>query len=108
LVAPGGEVEMTTPLLMSSLRARREQLVAIAARHGGSNLRVFGSVARGEAGVASDLDLLVDLEPGRTVVDLGALLVELEVELGQRIDLMLETELRPALLARVLVDATPL
>ena len=69
---------------------------------------MFGSVARGEVDAASDLDLLVDLEPGRSLINLGALLVAIETELGARADLVTETGLRPALRERVLRDAVPL
>ena len=65
-------------------------------------------MARGEADPASDLDFLVDLEPGRSLIDLGALLVDLESELGSRVDVVTEAGLRPALRERVLRDAVPL
>lgn len=98
----------TRAMTLEELRTRRERVLALAARHGASNLRVFGSVARGEADAASDLDLLVDLEPGRSLVDLGALLMELEAELGVQVDLVTEAGLRPAVRARVKRDAAPL
>ena len=62
---------------------------------------------RGEADAASDLDLLVHLEPGRSLIELGALLAELEAELGAPVDLVTEAGLRPALRERVLRDAVP-
>jgi hypothetical protein len=96
-----------TPAL-DLLRARRGRVLALAARHGATNVRVFGSKARGEADAASDTDLLVDLEPGRSLVDLGSLLVELEEELGRRVDIGTEAGLRGALRERVRRDAAPL
>lgn len=93
---------------LETVRGRRDRLLALAARHGARNLRVFGSVARGEADPASDLDLLVELEPGRSLIDLGALLADIETELGARVDLVTEAGLRPALRERVLRDAVPL
>jgi len=66
--------------------ARRAQILQLADRFGARNVRVFGSVARGDAGDASDLDLLVDLDPDRTLMDLGGLLMELQALLGQSVD----------------------
>ena len=57
------------------LMAKREEILQIAARYGAHNVRVFGSVARGEAGPESDIDFLVDMEPGRSLFDLGGLLM---------------------------------
>jgi predicted nucleotidyltransferase len=95
-------------MTLEMVRGKRSRLLSLAARHGARNLRVFGSVARGEAEPASDLDLLVDLEPGRSLIDLGALLADLEAELGASVDLVTEAGLRPALRERVLRDAVPL
>ena len=69
---------------------------------------MFGSVARGEADEESDVDILVDLEPNRSLIDLGALLVDLEAELGRKVDVITEAGLRPALRERVLRDAVPI
>ena len=95
-------------MTLETVRGRRGRLLDLAARHGARNLRVFGSVARGEADVASDLDLLVDLEPGRSLIDLGALLSAIDAALGTRVDVVTEAGLRPALRERVLRDAVPL
>lgn len=90
------------------LKARRTEILAIAARHGASNVRVFGSVARGEAGPDSDVDFLVDLEPGRTLLDHGQLQIDLET-LGCRVDVIAERGLRRShVRARVLDEAVPL
>jgi predicted nucleotidyltransferase len=94
-------------ITLDAIRGKRWRLLNVAARHGARNLRVFGSVARGEADAGSDLDLLVDLEPGRSLIDLGALLVELEAELGTRVDVVTEAGLRPAIREQVLRDAVP-
>ena len=59
------------------LQEKREDILRIATRRGASNVRVFGSVARGDADPKSDIDLLVDLEPGRSLFDLGGLLMDL-------------------------------
>jgi predicted nucleotidyltransferase len=71
---------------LGELRARRSDVIAVAGRHGASRLRVFGSVARQAADDASDVDLLVDLEPGRTMLDLVALELDLAALLGCRVD----------------------
>jgi predicted nucleotidyltransferase len=68
------------------LRSRREEILAIAARHGASNVRVFGSVVRHEADDRSDVDFLVDFEQGRSLFDLAALADELEALLGVPVD----------------------
>lgn len=98
----------TKAMTLQSLQARRDRLLSLAARHGAGNLRVFGSVASGRADAASDVDLLVDLEPGRSLLDLGALLVDLEQELGCPVDLVTEAGLRPTMRRRVLAEALPL
>jgi uncharacterized protein len=71
-------------------------------------VRIFGSVARAEAGHDSDVDVLVDLEPGRRLFDLGGLLMELQGLLGCRVDVMTERGLRPRIRERVLGEAVPL
>lgn len=90
------------------LKARREEVLRIAARHGARNLRVFGSVARGDAGPESDLDLLVELEQGRSLFDLGGLLMDLQDLLGCRVDVVTERGLRARIRDRVLREAVPL
>jgi predicted nucleotidyltransferase len=69
---------------------------------------VFGSVARGDADVESDIDFLVELEPGRSLLDQGALLMDLQEQLGRRVDVMTEAGLRPSVRARVLQEAIAL
>lgn len=90
------------------LHARRADVLRIAARHGASAVRVFGSVARGEADDASDIDFLVQLAPGRSLFDLGALQADLEDLLGRRVDVVTERGLRPRVRAQVLRDLVPL
>ena len=80
----------------------------IAATYGARNVRVFGSVARGDADGASDLDLLVDLEPGRTLFDLGGLLTALRERLGYPVDVVTERGLRERIRDSVLGEAVPL
>jgi predicted nucleotidyltransferase len=96
---------MTTEQLVQS---RREEILRVAAQHGAHNVRVFGSVARGEAGEESDVDLLVDLEPGRSLLDLGGLQAELESLLARRVDVVTEAGLYWLLRRRILKEARAL
>jgi uncharacterized protein len=80
--------ETLPALTLADLRARREELLAIATRRGARHIRVFGSVARGDARPDSDVDFLVDLEPGRTVLDLSGLILDLEETLGRKVDVV--------------------
>lgn len=86
----------------------RDEVVAIADHYGARNVRLFGSVARGDADAESDIDLLVDLEPGRSLFDLGGLQMDLQELLGCRVDVVTEAGLRPRLRERVLREARSL
>jgi uncharacterized protein len=90
------------------LKEKRQEILRIAAKHGARNLRIFGSVARGEAGPDSDVDFLVDMEPGRTLFDLGALLMELRNFLGLKVDVVTEHGLKPRIREHVLKEAETL
>lgn len=90
------------------LKSKREEILQIAARHGAYNVRVFGSVARGDARPDSDVDLLVDLEPGRSLLDLGGLLVDLQELLARNVDVITERGLRERIRERVLKEAAAL
>jgi len=90
------------------IRARRSEILQAASRHGAREVRLFGSVARNEASEASDVDLLVELEPGRSLFDLGGLGADLEALLGRRVDLAEVGGLSPHLRERVLSEAVPL
>ena len=70
------------------LKDKREEILRIAARHGARSVRVFGSVARGEAGPSSDVDFLVELEDGRSLLDLVGLWQDLEKSLGRGVDVV--------------------
>jgi len=87
---------------------QREEIKKLAANHGAHNVRLFGSVARREARSDSDVDVLVDLEPDRSLFDLGGLLMELQDLLGCKVDVVTEQGLRPRIRERVLRDAVPL
>ncbi len=90
------------------LAAQRERVLALAAARGASRVRVFGSVARGVDREDSDIDLLVDIPPGTSLLHLVGLQLDIEDALGIKIDLCTEPELHPALRARVLAEAQPL
>ena len=90
------------------VRARREDILRMASQYGAHNVRIFGSIARGETDERSDLDLLVDLETGRSLFDLGGLLTDLEELLGYSVDVVTEKGPRDRIRSRVLREAVPL
>ena len=90
------------------LRQKRDDILRLAATYGARNVRIFGSVARGEAGVDSDIDFLVDMEPGRTLFDLGGLFFELRELLGVEVDVVPEGGLRENVRSQILKEAAPL
>jgi hypothetical protein len=98
------------PLTLEALRARRDEILAIAARYGVTNVRVFGSVARGEAGPASDVDFLITAQPGTSMLDLVGLWLDLEDRLGCAISLVPDDREphRTPFLNKALADAVPL
>jgi predicted nucleotidyltransferase len=96
---------MTT---MQALAGRRPEILRLAALYRAREMRVFGSVARGDATEGSDLDLLIKPEPGCSLFDLGGLLEDLQELLGCRVDLVIEDGLKPRLRERVLREAIPL
>lgn len=98
-------MNLTTRQLLAE---RRPEIMRLAARNGAYNIRIFGSVARGEDDERSDIDLLVDLEAGRSLFDLGSLLIELRALLGRDVDVVTERGLRDRLRERVLGEAVPL
>jgi len=90
------------------LRAKREEILRIAAKHGAYNVRVFGSVARGEADPESDVDLLVDVGPEHSSFFPGGLLADLEDLLGCQVDVLTEDALHWYIRDRVVKEAIPL
>jgi len=94
--------------LAELVQTRREDILRAATKRGAYNVRVFGSVARGDADEQSDLDLLVDMETGRSLFDLGGLLTDLEELLGRSINVVTEKGLRDRIRDRVLSEAVPL
>jgi predicted nucleotidyltransferase len=90
------------------LRQKRGEILEVAAQHGAHNVRVFGSAARGEATEDSDVDFLVDMEPGRTLLDLSGLLQDLRDLLLRDVDVVTEDGLYWLLRRRILREARPL
>jgi hypothetical protein len=93
---------------LDDVRLRRDDILRVAASRGARNIRLFGSIVRGEEDAKSDVDFLVDMEPGRSLLDMGGLLVDLQELLGCRVDLVSERGLRERIRDRVLKEAVPL
>ena len=92
---------------IDALKRHRSEVLRLAAQYGATDVRVFGSVARGEADETSDIDFLVRMNPGRSVLDIGGLLMDLQDLLGRRVDVVTERGLRPRMRERVLREAIP-
>ena len=93
---------------LTELRTLRNEMIGFARARGASRVRVVGSVARGEATAVSDVDFLVDLDPDRSLFDLGGLLMDLQELLERDVDVVAERGLRPRVAHRVLVDVVEL
>ncbi len=79
---------------MENIQQRRDEIIAVAKRHGASDVRIFGSIARGDANETSDIDLLVRFEAGRSLFDHGGLIDDLESLLGTKVDVVSEGGMR--------------
>jgi len=90
------------------LQVKREEILKVCAKYGARNVRVFGSVARGEADEQSDIDLIVDFEPGRSLLDHAGLWLELQDLLGVKVDVVSGRGIKPRIRERVLQEAVPL
>jgi predicted nucleotidyltransferase len=101
-------VANTVPVTLADLRDRRQELLRIAERHGASNVRVFGSVLRGDASAGSDVDFLVSLDERRSLLDLGGLQMDLRDAFGCEVDVVTDTGLRERIRDDVLAAAAPL
>jgi predicted nucleotidyltransferase len=93
---------------IDDLHAHRHKILELATRHGARHVRVFGSIARGDARPNSDIDLLVEMELGRTLLDLIALEQDLEELLGRAVEVLTDGGLSPYLQERILADAAAL
>jgi len=94
--------------LRQLLQEKRDEILRIAAAHRASNVRVFGSAVRGDAHEASDVDFLVEFEPGTSLLQHAAMIVELEELLGRKVDVAPEKTLKERVRDRVLREAVPL
>jgi uncharacterized protein len=90
------------------ITTKRAEILEIARQHGAKNMRVFGSTARGDDDNQSDIDFLVDLDKGRSLLDLGGLLMDLQKLLGRPVDVVTEKGLKPRIRQRVLSEARAL
>jgi len=90
------------------VKARKSDILRLAAQHGATHVRLFGSVVRGEEGPDSDLDLLVRMEEGRGLLDLVGLWQDLEELLGRKVDVLSEGGLSPHFRDRILAEAVAL
>jgi hypothetical protein len=100
-------LEDTAVDMRELLESKRDAILRIACAHGARNVRIFGSAARGAADAQSDLDFLVELEPGKSLLDLGGLQYELQALLGCRVDVVTERGLKARIRERVLKEAVP-
>ena len=90
------------------LRTHRKAILRLTLEHGTHNVRIFGPAARGDDTINGDLDVLVEMEEGRSLIDHVALKQELEDLLGQEVDIVTEASLHPQIRERVLREAVPL
>ncbi len=90
------------------LKVKRDEILRVAATHGARNVRVFGSAARGDAGPSSDVDFLVELEEGRSLLDLVGLWQDLEKLLGRPVDVVEPEGVHWYIRSKVLQEAVPL
>ncbi len=99
---------MAGPDVYQIIHEKREEINRIAGKYGASHIRIFGSVARHAADERSDIDFLVELEPGRTLFDLGGFAYDLEKLLGRPVDVCTVPLLREPIRTRVVTEAVPL
>lgn len=95
-------------MIIEQLKSRRADILRLAELWGAHNVRVFGSVARGDANPFSDVDFLVEFEPQRSLLDQGGLLMDLQELLGCKVDVVSEGGMRPRFRERVMKEAVPL
>ncbi len=94
--------------LKNILRKRRSEIIRIADQHGAHNIRIFGSVGKGTERPDSDIDFLVDLQKGRSLLDLGGMVFDLQQLLGRNVDVVTEKGLHWYIKETILKEAEPL
>jgi len=94
--------------LLNIVKKNRAEILRIASLHGASDVRIFGSVVRGEDTKNSDIDFLVKLEKNRSLLDHADMIIEMEDLLGCKVDVITEPGLKERVKARVLTEAVPL
>jgi len=99
---------LSSPTLSDTIRAKRDAIVSLAAKHGAGDVRIIGSSARGEAGPESDIDLLVTWAEETSLFDLASLTLALEALLGRKVDIASDGWLKPGIRESVYRDAVPL
>ncbi|HEY7392624.1 MAG TPA: nucleotidyltransferase family protein [Bryobacteraceae bacterium] len=99
---------MPNSSIRETIRTKREEILGIAAKHGASQVRLIGSVARGQDRPDSDIDLLVTWNENTTLLDHAALMLELENILGRRVDIASDGWVKPSICESVYRDATPI
>jgi predicted nucleotidyltransferase len=87
---------------------KKKEILRLAARYGATNVRIFGSLARSASSPSSDIDILVDLDPSRSLMDLGGLMMDLQEALHMPVDIATVRMLRPKIRERALAEAVPL
>ena len=93
--------------ILEIIQDRKEQILSLAAKYGASNVRIFGSVANGTADEKSDIDFLVDLEKGRSLFDLGGLLMDLQGLFNRKVDVVTENGLHWYIKEQIINEAKP-
>ena len=94
--------------IAETIQDKRDQILELADTYGATNVRIFGSVAAGPADSKSDVDFLVDLDPDKTLFDLGGFLMDLQKLLGRSVDVVTEKALHWYIRDKVLEEARPL
>ncbi len=90
------------------IQNKREDIIRLSALHGASNIRIFGSVSRGEESLESDIDFLVELEKGRSLLDISGLTLDLQQLLGRKVDVLTEKSLHWYIRDKILKEARQL